>query len=108
MPIKEAEFTIKIIGDYSYRRGTDTWRAARIVEAMEGCPIPKIIEALTAMEACRTVGVADPARWITHFAGLESEQSGKASTGWIDIVNVGVRVLSTADYRSVLKQFMSD
>jgi hypothetical protein len=70
---------------------------------MEGCRIENIIRALTALEeGTSPVGVGDPARWLTHFPGLESAESGKRMEPWIEIVQGGKPVQSTAAYRELL------
>ena len=103
MPAAEHDFTIRVVGEYPHRQGTDLWRAARIVEAMEGCHVPLIVEALTCFEKNRTKGVADPARWLTDFAGLESSAAHKGQKPWIEIWHSGQLVSSTAAYRELLR-----
>ncbi len=103
MPLIDVNFTIRVIGDNPHRRGSDTWRAGQIVEAMEGCHIRTIIMALESFEQNRKIGVADPARWITHFAGLESIGSGKRYPPWIEILHKKEIVRTTANYRKIVR-----
>lgn len=102
--MKPPTFTIRVIGENPHRRDTTAWRAGRLVEAMEGCAVPSIIQALTALENETTPkGIGDPARWLTHFAGLESIESGKNITPWIEIIHAGERIGSLATYRELLR-----
>lgn len=79
------------------------WRAAQLVSAMDGCTCESVICALTALEKGRApFKVGDPARWLSHFSGFESEASGKAMTPWIEILHGGIRVTSKESYREVL------
>ena len=103
MPIAQHDFTIRVVGENPHRPGTDLWRAGRIVEAMEGCDVPLIVDALTCFEKNRTKGVADPARWLSDFAGLESAASNKGQKPWIEIIHSGQLVSSTASYRELLR-----
>jgi len=102
MPLKESEFTVRVLSENPHKTGTDNWRAGRIIEAMEGCDVRSIVAALTLFEENRTVGVADPARWLTHFAGLEKSDA-KAIEPWIEIVYRGGIVDSTAEYRDLIQ-----
>ncbi len=95
MALKDAEFTIRVIGANPHERGSDTWRAGHIVEAMEGCSIRSIIEALTMFEDNRLSGVGDPARWLSTFAGLDHKIDP-----WIEILYKGQVVTSEEDYRN--------
>ena len=101
MAFKETDFTIRIIAKNPHRKGSDNWRAGLIIEAMEGCNVLSIVKALYLMEENRTVGVGDPARWLTHFAGLES--GPRERDGWIEILYKGNKVDSTSQYRKLLK-----
>ena len=99
------KFTIKVLRPNPHREKTQIWRAGQIVTGMEGCRIENIVQALTALESdTRKSGEDDPARWITHFAGLESKKSGKALDAWIEILYEGKRVESTREYRTLLKE----
>ena len=99
-----AAFTIRVVGPNPHAQNTISWRAGRLTEAMEGCGITSIIAALSALERDTTPkGVGDPARWLSHFAGLESVESSKATTPWIEIVHSGQAVKSTASYRQLLR-----
>ena len=95
MALKEAELTIRVIGENPHEKGSDAWRAGHIVEAMEGCSIRSIIEALTMFEDNRLSGVGDPARWVSTFAGLD-----KKIDPWIEILYNGETVNSEEDYRN--------
>ena len=71
---------------------------------MEGCGVEKIVSALTAIETdTGNTGKGDPARWLTHFAGLESEPSGKSIEAWIEIIHNGSPVLDTAAFRELFR-----
>lgn len=97
-------FSIRIVGPNPFRESTISWRAGRIVIALEGCAVPSIVDALTAFERDVTPkGVGDPARWLTHFAGLESDESGKALRPWIEIVHDGETVRNKALFRERLR-----
>jgi hypothetical protein len=105
-----ADFTIRVIAQNPHREGTMAWRAGRLVTAMEGCSVPSIVEALTALgrdtrpvgRDTRPAGVGDPARWLTHFAGLESPESGKHIEPWIEIVHGGQPLGSRPSFRGLL------
>lgn len=102
--MKRAHSTVQITNPNPHRRGTQIWRAGQIVTGMEGCRLESIINALTAMEEdTRDVGVADPARWLSHFAGLESRESGKEVEPWIEILHGHRVVQSTAEFRELLR-----
>jgi hypothetical protein len=102
--MKSTEFTIKIIKPNPHNEKTQTWRVGQIVTGMEGCNIKKIILALTALEEdTGDAGIGDPARWLAHFAGLESKDSGKQIEPWIEIIYKGNIINSTTDYRKLLK-----
>lgn len=103
MALMDVNFTIRVITNNPHRKGTDTWRAGQIVEAMEGCHIKSIIIALEAFEQNRKVGVVDPARWISHFAGLENKNSGKYATPWVEILHKKEVVRNTASYRELIR-----
>jgi hypothetical protein len=99
-----ADFTIRVTGPNPFREDSQSWRAGQIVAAMSGCRVESIVCALTAYERDDTPkGVGDPARWLSHFAGLESESSGKALSPWIEIVHVGEVVRSLSSYRELLR-----
>jgi hypothetical protein len=100
----QATFTVRVVAKTSHREGTQIWRAAFIVIGMEGCEIEQIIQALTAFEHTRHVGEQDPARWITHFAGLESSESGKKLNPWIEIVCNGAIVTKRSEFRQLLSR----
>ena len=95
----QARFTVRVVGKNPHREDTQIWRAALIVTGMEGCEVKQIIQALTAFEHARTVGEQDPARWITQFAGLESSESGKKMTAWIEIVCNGAVITTRSEFR---------
>jgi hypothetical protein len=98
-------FTIRVIGANPHQEGSTAWRAGRLVVAMDGCDIHGTIAALTVLERDTTSkGVGDSARWLTHFAGLESPESGKSLKPWIEILHGGEVVRSTAAYRDLLKR----
>lgn len=79
------------------------WRAGQLVAAMEGCNAIAIVAALIALEQDTTPKKkGDPARWLSHFAGLESSESGKGLKPWIEIVHAGHVVRSTATFRELL------
>lgn len=101
MPFKETNFTIRLLAQNPHRKGSDNWRAGQIIEAMEGCTVTSIVKVLRLMEENRKVGVGDPARWLTHFAGLES--GSREMEGWIEILYKGKRIESTSQYRAILK-----
>lgn len=102
--MKEADFTVRVIRPNPHREKTQTWRAGQIVTGMEGCSIQSIVRALTAFEEeTREVGLADPARWLTHFAGLESAESGKKMEPWIEIIHESHVLRSVASFRELLK-----
>lgn len=104
MPIENSEFTVRVIGENPHRPGTDIWRAGLIVQAFEGYSVCSLITALKEFESNRTAGVEDPARWLTHFAGLESSSSGKNLEPWIEVVHGGKAISSTASYRDLVKE----
>jgi len=97
MALKETKFTVRIIAANPHERGSDAWRAGHIVEAMEGCSIRSIIEALTMFEDNRLSGIGDPARWLSTFAGLD-----KKIDPWIEILHSGQPVDSESAYRKQL------
>ncbi len=94
MTLKESKFTVRLIGENPHERGSDAWRAGRIIEAMEGCSVRSIIEALTMFEDNRLSGIGDPARWLSTFAGLDNKIEP-----WIEILHDGKVVNSEAAYR---------
>jgi hypothetical protein len=96
-------FVIRVLDAPAFQHGSMRWRAAQIVAAMDGCTCRSVIAALTALEqGCPPFKVGDPARWLTHFAGLESEASGKAMAAWIEILHDGKPVRSKESYREIL------
>jgi hypothetical protein len=98
------KFTIRVLEPNPFKEGTISWRAGRIVIALEGCAVPSIVDALKAFTRDATPkGTGDPARWLTHFAGLESDESGKALRPWIEILHDGESVRSTAEFRKLLR-----
>jgi hypothetical protein len=102
--MKTASFTVRLIRANPHREKTHIWLAGQIVTGMEGCRIQNIVRALTAFEEDRSeVGVGDPARWLSHFAGLESAEAGKKMEPWIEIVHDGHAVQSVASYRELLR-----
>jgi hypothetical protein len=103
MPI--AEFTVEINAKNPHKEGTQIWKAGLIVTGMEGCHISEIINALTAFERVRAVGVQNPARWISHFAGLESPESGKSLKAWLTITLNGSKVTSRGQFREALATY---
>ena len=91
--MKFAHFTVRVISANPHREKTLTWRAGQIVTGMEGCDVQNIVRALTAFEQdTGEAGVGNPARWLTHFAGLESPESGKHMDPWIEITYGAERV----------------
>ena len=99
-----ATFTIRVVGANPFEEGTLSWRAGQIAAAMEGCCVRSIVTALDAFTRDVTPqGKGDPARWLTQFAGLESEGSGKALRAWIEIWHEGKSVSSTASFRELLR-----
>jgi len=103
--MKASDFTIRVIRPNPHREKTTIWRAGQIITGMEGCQVENIVRALTAFEEDTSdVGMGDPARWLTHFAGLESEESGKHMESWIEIVHVGEVLRSTESYRDLLRE----
>ena len=102
--MKNLEFTHRVLSPNPHRERSTAWRAGQLVVAMEGCNIPDVISALAVLERdTAPTGVGDPARWLSHFAGLESSESGKAMTPWIEILHSGMRVATTAAYRRLLR-----
>lgn len=97
-----AEFTVRVTSRFQHREGSQTWRAALIVTGMDGCDVGEIVQALAAFERTRAKGVQDPARWLTHFAGLESEVSGKSMNPWIELIYKGEPLTSTQHFRQIL------
>ena len=98
-----AKFSIRVVSSNPHRVGSITWRAGQLVAAMEGCRVAAIVSALASLERDTTSkGKADPARWLTHFAGLESTESGKAMRPWIELVHAGRVVKSTSGFRKLL------
>lgn len=72
--------------------------------AMAGCAVPSIVEAIASLERDTTPkGRGDPARWLSHFAGLESEGSGKHITPWIEIIHESLPVKSLGSFRELLR-----
>jgi hypothetical protein len=98
-----ASFTIRVLRDNPHRFGSITWRVGQLVTTMAGCAVPSIITAVAALERDTTPqGVAAPARWLSHFAGLESPESGKHMEPWIEIVYDSHPVKSLAEFRELL------
>ena len=93
---------MQILSSNPHNRGTDIWRAGQIVDAMEGCSVHSIVKALRLFEQNREVGEGDPARWLLHFAGLES--GSREMEGWIEILYQGKKINSTSQFRSLLKE----
>jgi hypothetical protein len=99
-----ASFTVRVLGANPHKVGTITWRVGQVVTAMAGCAVSSIVSALAALERDTTPkGVADPARWLSHFAGLESDESGKGLVPWIEILHNAEPVKSVASYRELLR-----
>lgn len=97
-------FTIEIVSENPFKSGTIAWRAGQIAIALEGCSVCAIVDALSAFTRDATpTGRGDPARWLTHFAGLESDESGKACSAWIRITHAGELVSSTKSYRELIR-----
>jgi hypothetical protein len=104
MKPKTPKFTIRVEEPNPFREGTVIWRAGQIVIALRDCAVPSIVDALKAFTRDATPkGTGDPARWLTHFAGLESDRSGKARRPWIAILHNGESVRSTAEFRNLLR-----
>jgi hypothetical protein len=102
--MEEASFTVRIVRPNPHRAGTITWRAGELVTAMAGCDVRSIVSALEALERDTTrAGVGNPARWLSHFAGLESRGSGKQIEPWLEFRHDGQRVTSVARYRALLR-----
>ena len=100
-----ANFSIRVVANNPHRIGSITWRAGQLVAAMEGCRIAAIVAALASLERDTTLaGKGDPARWLTHFAGLESAESGKAMRPWIELVHDGRAIESTTAFRRILSE----
>ena len=97
MALKDTTFRVRIIGKNPHEKGSDAWRAGHIVEAMEGCSVGSIIEALTMFEQNRLSGIGDPARWISAFAGLD-----RKIDPWIEILINGEVVTSEETYSNQL------
>ena len=97
-----SDFTVRIIRQNHHKEGTQTWRAALIVTAMEGCEIQSIVQALTAFERTRSVGIQAPARWIRQFAGLESDESGKSMSPWLEVTHQGTAVTTREQFNELL------
>lgn len=113
-PIKQAsggkllpttKLTVEVVAENPHRPGSISWRAGQLVAAMSGSQVTSIIEALTALERDTTPrGVANPARWLSQFAGFESVASGKRIVPWIRIVNNGVIVTTSSEFYSLLQR----
>jgi hypothetical protein len=102
--MKSANFTVRVVRPNPHREKTAIWRAGQIVTGMEGCWVQDIVRALTAFEQdTREVGIGDPARWLTHFAGLESAESGKLMEPWIEILHDGNPVCTATAFRELLR-----
>jgi hypothetical protein len=97
MSLKECKFTVRVIGENPHERGSDAWRAGQIIEAMEGCSISSIIEALTVFEDNRISGIGDPARWLSTFAGFD-----KKIEPWLEILLDQQVITSEPVYRKQL------
>jgi len=107
--MKRADFTIRVINNNPHKVNSMRWRAGQVVIALEGCRIDNIIRALTALEAdTGDSGVGDPARWLTHFSGLESEESGKKIIPWTEIIHNGECILNKTRFRTLLQAFNFD
>jgi hypothetical protein len=97
MTLRENRFTVRIIGVNPHEKGSDAWRAGHIIEAMEGCSVRSIIEALTMFEDNRLSGIGDPARWLTTFSGMDNKIDP-----WIEILHNGQLISSEQAYRQQL------
>ncbi|MEJ2273602.1 MAG: hypothetical protein P8Y01_03400 [Woeseiaceae bacterium] len=101
--MKEAKFTVRVVGSFDLKEGNINFKAANIVKAMEGCPMRDIVAALRSMDQTNSpASTPNPSRWITQFAGLESEAAGKAMEPWIQIVNDGQIVQDKRLFRELL------
>ena len=99
-----SDFSYRVIAANPHREKSQSWRAGQIAIAMEGCRIESVICALRSFERDETSkGIGDPARWLSHFAGLESGDSGKATPPWIEIVHGGDAIRSLKAYREALE-----
>ena len=102
--MKSDNFTIRVIADNPHSKRTLIWRVGQVVTGMEGCSVENIVRTLTALEMdTGNTGKGDPARWLAHFAGLESEQSGKNIEAWIEIIHNGSPVRDTAEFRGLFR-----
>ncbi len=103
MRVKTANFTVRVLKENPHRKQSIRWKAGQLVVAMEGCEVGSIVLALAALERdTTTVGIGDPARWLTHFAGLESAESGKKVHPWIAIFHDGEVIQSKERFRLLL------
>ena len=98
-----ADFSYRIIGANPHPERSESWRAGQIALAMAGCRIESVICALRSFERDETAkGIGDPSRWLSHFAGLESGDSGKATAAWIEIALDGRPLRTLAAYRDAI------
>jgi hypothetical protein len=98
-----SDFSYRITGSNPHRDRSQSWRAGQIAIAMEGCRIESVICALRSFERDETPkGIGDPARWLSHFAGLESGDSGKETSPWIEISLAEKSIRSLSAYREAL------
>jgi len=105
--MKEAKSTVRVVGSFDFKDGNINFKAASIVKAMEGCPMKDIVAALRSMDHTNSPGsTPNPPRWITQFAGLESEASGKAMKPWIQIVNDGQIIRDKRLFRELMNLWM--
>jgi hypothetical protein len=96
-------FIVRVLGEHAFRPKSMRWRAAELVAAMDGCTCESVICALTALEiGCPPFKVGKPARWLTHFAGLESVASGKAMKPWIEIIHNGLPVSTKTSFWAIV------
>jgi hypothetical protein len=100
-----SDFRYRVIGANPHPEQSQSWRAGQIAIAMEGCRIESVICALRSFERDETPkGIGDPSRWLSHFAGLESGDSGRATAAWIEILRDGKPVSKLAAYREALAE----
>ena len=98
-----SDFCYRVIGSNPHREKTQSWRAGQIAIAMEGCRVESVICALRSFERDETPkGIGEPARWLSHFAGLESGDSGNATSAWIEISHNDTPIRSLSAYRDAL------
>ena len=102
--MKPAPFTIRVTNEFKGKSGTITHHAAMIVEGMEGCSVPDIIQALTVMDKVRSPDAKqwNPPGWIKHFAGFGKKGADPRTGGWIEIVHEGEVVSSSESFNDLL------